>query len=117
VLADYSVIGGNFALIARDHLSKGPAPGRSSCSVDSHLFSFLSDGDLSEWLDSVVDGGLERSMLTAGWLGGWVGLAGGFFPVPGPSSILIRNDPPPNHPPPQRNDDDDDDNRLCGGHR
>lgn len=51
VLAEYSVISGNFGAVARDYLAKAAEPaGRSSHTVDGHVFSFLAADGYSEWI-------------------------------------------------------------------
>lgn len=49
VLAEYGVIAGNFGAVARDCLAKSPADGRTSHSVDGHVFSLLTAGGFSEY--------------------------------------------------------------------
>lgn len=48
VLADYSVFAGNFAAVAKDYLTKASHSGRSSYTVDNHVFSFLAEDGFSE---------------------------------------------------------------------
>lgn len=43
LLAEYSVFAGNFQQVTKDYLSKSSNAGRFSYTVDSHVFSFLSE--------------------------------------------------------------------------
>jgi hypothetical protein len=47
VLAEYSVFAGNFNSVTKDYLVKATAGGRSSYTVDNHVFSFLADDGYS----------------------------------------------------------------------
>ena len=77
ILAEYAVFAGNFSSVAKDYLSKSSSnTGRFSYTVDSHVFSFLSDTGYSAcsgqrlgcWTPHVVacdgmGGELHASML------------------------------------------------------
>ena len=69
VLAEYSVFAGNFNAVAKDYLGKASNAGRSSYTVDNHVFSFLADGGYSERPD-------EAGLLVPGLACGGAGFGG-----------------------------------------
>lgn len=63
ILAEYSVFAGNFQQVTKDYLSKSSNGGRFSYTVDSHVFSFLSEEGYCELFIASEDWMCEQCVV------------------------------------------------------